>query len=420
VVFDARWYFRGPPSGHLVTVEVLRRLAESVKDNQLTLLMNGTSGERGALQSEFPSAKVIRVANWTMLGTAVGVVPWVLLFTRADVFIGQNFCPPFGARHRWLFVYDAIFLRRPELFSRRERAYLGFLRPLARRAHYIYTISQTERRELCASRLAPSGRIGVFYLAARAEFRDVPTAAIGEVRERLGLPPRYLLCLGRVNVRKNIGVVMEAADQSERVTPECPLVLAGPPDGAQDSDLESRAKALGTRLVRLGFVEQSMVPGLVAGASALISMSEVEGFGLPPVEAMASGTAVIAADAPIAREVLGEGAFLVNDVHDVGEVARAIDRVLGDDDLRDRLVAAGLKVAAGYSWKASVASLWNDIERTRGCPAVSSRAVSSSRMWWVEHRSERRRSDPHQSRDWHKVVRSERRWARRRSSRLGP
>jgi len=163
-----------------------------------------------------------------------------------------------------------------------------------------------------------------------------------------GLPERYLLFVGALEPRKAPEVLVEAYGRARARGLEAELVLAG------GGRLAPRLRAPGVRL--LGEVPRAALPGLYAGALALVMPSWLEGFGLPPAEALLAGTPAIVSDLPAFAENLGDGALRVPP-GDAEALADALVRVAGDGALRARLAAAGAEVVGSLSWERAAREL---------------------------------------------------------------
>ena len=351
VLLDARWYTDGPPSGHLVTRKLIDALTAQDEDAfQYLLLVRGSRADITALRNLHPHWKVVRDPFHNLLLGSVCVVPLVAAAHRVHAVVSQNFCAPWGCPVRIVLIYDAIYERRPDLFTRLERSYLSLIRILAHRSTSILTISSREAAHLRRWNLGAAKPIDIVPLAPRAATRR---SASRLVRPSLEGVSGYLLHLGRVNVRKNIDMVVRAASRARTVTTTHPLVIAGPVEASMVSWVErTQADNPGFLLV-LGKVTDDMVEELLRGASALITLSEDEGFGLPPLEAMAYGVPVIASTGAIAERKLRDAAVVVDFPLDVDAVATAIDSVHTDEGLRAALIAMGKTVAGEYTWPRS-------------------------------------------------------------------
>jgi len=200
----------------------------------------------------------------------------------------------------------------------------------------------------------------VTYLAAEARYCPEPDpAAAAEVRARYGLPERYILYLGGYDQRRNVSTLLRAfAELVRRLGPldEMPyLALAGGLP-AVDSDLtpdpRRLVRELGLELqVRcIGRVREEDKPALYRAADLFVFPSSYEGFGLPPLEAMACGTPVVAAEATSLPEIVGSGGMLVRTT-DGGAGAEALLSLWRDEPRRRALAAAALEQAARFSWR---------------------------------------------------------------------
>jgi glycosyltransferase involved in cell wall biosynthesis len=177
--------------------------------------------------------------------------------------------------------------------------------------------------------------------------------AIAALRARYGLERPYLLHVGRLDPGKNLRTLLAALAELRDGGAPHDLVLAGPPGWKNEGffrllrelDLEGRVRLL-------GYVPDADLPALYTAADVFVFPSLYEGFGLPPLEAMACGTPVVASSRSAMPEVLGDAAVLV-DPRDARALAGAVRRVLDDGPLRSGLRQAGLRRAEAYSWEAA-------------------------------------------------------------------
>lgn len=249
-----------------------------------------------------------------------------------------------------LTIHDVSYERHPEWYPyHRDWLRRAFYRRSARAAAHILTDSEFSRGEIAAAYDIAHDRITVAPLGAAADF--------GEGSAPASLPPGvvapFLLHVGDLHERRNLSVVvkglMEARRRLETQAPS--LVLAGVDRGIGDRlEAEAGERGASDAIVRLGAVSESTLRALYHGAAALVYPSRYEGFGLPLVEAMASGTPVLASRAASIPEVVGESGMLLDpDDHKGWE--DAIVRVITDSVLRARLRTDGLARAAMFTWE---------------------------------------------------------------------
>jgi glycosyltransferase involved in cell wall biosynthesis len=261
--------------------------------------------------------------------------------------------PPAGRTRLVTTVHDLIPLRLPRLVPRRHRWAVRVLLPWAlRRAARVIAVSEATRGELLARyRLRPE-HVVVVPEAADPRFSATTPDETARVRARHGLDGAYVLFVGLLEPKKNLGVLLEAVAHARRAGTWGPtrLAVAGAA-GWGDLALEARVARLGLDgVVRfLGPVPDADLPGLYAGAEAFAFPSLWEGFGLPVLEAMAAGAPVVASRRGAIPEVAGDAALLVEP--EAAPLAAALSRLLADGPLRDRLRAAGRERARTFSWE---------------------------------------------------------------------
>ena len=191
----------------------------------------------------------------------------------------------------------------------------------------------------------------MIYEAADPQFRPQAPEAVAAVRTRYGLPDRYLLCVGTIEPRKNLGRVLAAFERlhAERLTDA--LVIVGKRGWLYDDFFAQLEHSPAKHAVIFpGFVPDADLPAVYAGSQALAFPSEFEGFGLPVLEAMACGAPVVCSNTSSLPEVAGDAALLV-DPDDVAAITAALRRVLADADLAAELRRRGLAQAARFSWQ---------------------------------------------------------------------
>ncbi len=237
------------------------------------------------------------------------------------------------------------------------RLYMRLVSASARRAHAVIADSECSKRDIIRRLGIPAERVHVVYLAADSHYRPVSKAdRLQAVRARYALPEKFLLYLGGFDQRKNVRLIIEAfALMPELYASGYRLVLAGVPLGG-DSAFFPNPRRLAQKVSLpedavqfTGWVAEEDKPALYASAEVFLFPSLYEGFGLPPLEAMACGTPVIASNASSLPEVVGDAARLV-DPSNPSAWAEAIRSVTTDASQRAEMRARGIAQAAQFSW----------------------------------------------------------------------
>jgi alpha-1,3-rhamnosyl/mannosyltransferase len=217
---------------------------------------------------------------------------------------------------------------------------------------HVLTISEFVRREVIAHLGIAPRRVTAVPIGVGREYFDVPAAAVAAARAAFGLPPDYLLCVGTIEPRKNVLTLLRAyAALPAELRGRCPLVLAGGWGWRSDDVAEFvRTEAAGKNVLHLGYTDDRHLPGLYAGARALAFPSHYEGFGLPPLEMLAAGGAVLASTAGAHREVLGPHAHYV-DPRDEAGWSDALARAIREPDWLAEVRRGGRSRARRFTWE---------------------------------------------------------------------
>jgi alpha-1,3-rhamnosyl/mannosyltransferase len=282
------------------------------------------------------------------------VLPLELRRCRPDLAHFPNFNVPLAARAPYvLTLCDIIYYCDPaacpsRLAHRYARAMIALA---ARRARKILTISEYSKREIVRHLGLPAEKVAVVYPAVRADrFRTgMPSVEIEAAKQKFGIHRPYIFYTGNHEPRKNLPALIRAF-RSLATRRRWQLVLGGRLDPRRQSLYDEAADLIAGGDLRLcGEIPEADLSLLYAGASVFVFPSSCEGFGLPPLEAMACGAPVICADSTSLPEVVGDAALLVPP-GDPNALTVALDRVLSSPGLREELRDKGLARARRFSW----------------------------------------------------------------------
>jgi len=280
-------------------------------------------------------------------------LPMHLLRRRVDLLHSPFYTlPAFCPCPAVVTIHDITFDLHPEWFTAKARlAFSGFAAGSARKARHVLTVSERSRQDIITRyRVAPS-RVTAVPLAPDPEFVPIDDPGrLAAVCHKYDLGEEYVLHVGSITPRRNIGRLLDAFGSVRARAPHLRLALVGrvePPSGPLQPEIEARGLAGSVRAI--GYVDQADLPALYAGAAVLAYPSLYEGFGLPVLEAMACGVPVLTASTSCFPEVAGDAALLV-DPMDTEAIAAGLWSLLSEMPVRERLIAKGLARAAAFTW----------------------------------------------------------------------
>jgi alpha-1,3-rhamnosyl/mannosyltransferase len=281
---------------------------------------------------------------------------WFRLRTRMrsyDLYHEPNFIPLPSDIPTVVTLHDLSVLLHPDWHPADRVAHYEryFHRGLKNVRHFL-TVSEFTRQEVMRLLGVPAECVTRTYLGIRSNLKPLSAEATAEALQSTGLRPGYLLFVGTIEPRKNPLLLMRAyCDLPAALRERCPLILAGG-WGWNTAPIAEfhRDEARHRGVVQLGYVGESRLAALYNGARALVFPSLYEGFGLPPLEMMACGGAVLASNAGSIAETVAGRAHLI-DPHDLAGWRAALERVIQDDDWHASLRRGVVEWAARYSWE---------------------------------------------------------------------
>ena len=273
----------------------------------------------------------------------------------ADLYHSPDFVlPPVRRGRAVVTVHDLSFMLFPECAEEGLRRYLDRMVPHSlSRADLVLADSANTQNDLICLLDVPPEKVEVVYPAAEPHFRRVEDPPVlSKVRQKYKVPDSFILSVGTLEPRKNLVRLVKAYRRLKRESAFTPKLLISGREGWLFQDIYKAVADAGLEddVKFVGYVAEEDLPALYSMAEALVFPSLYEGFGFPPLEAMACGTPVVCSTRSSLPEVVGEAAVLV-DPHDVPALADAIHSVIDSPDLRARLVQKGLVQAQKFSWE---------------------------------------------------------------------
>lgn len=268
--------------------------------------------------------------------------------TDADIFYSPSFMPPLYAKIPFVItIHDLMHLF---YYSKVHRMYYKWvIAPLAKRAKKIITVSHFSKQQLIALLGIDERRISVIYNGVDDRFH------LNKIASTFDRP--YVLYVGNRRKNKNIPAMLAAFAQAK-----IPQDIVFAFTGEADENLLQEAKRLGIqeRLKFLGFIPEDKLPQLYKGALLTLYVSLMEGFGLPILESMASGTPVLTSNTSSLPEIAGTAAPCVDPLN-VQDIANGIERLLLNSELRQYYISAGEKRASDFQWEHTAIQTWKTI-----------------------------------------------------------
>jgi len=281
------------------------------------------------------------------------VLPKYARLLNLDAVLFQTFSPKGKSFKSVVFIHDVLFRNYPEFFTWKERLYFKPLKWTVSSADRIITTTEYVKKELISLNyskvvqpidLAPSGVTNIFK-----PYEEQNEKFLKEIKEKYELPHSYLLFAGRLNARKNIQALIKSLLflNDKNIS----LVIVG------DIDWKSpkihhllSVKEIKKRIIFTGAVPDDELAAIHAMAKIFCFPSFAEGFGLPPLEAMASGVPVVVSNTTSMPEVC-DGAALFVDPHNIKDIAEKINELLENKTLYELKKKTGLEWARQYTWK---------------------------------------------------------------------
>jgi len=289
-----------------------------------------------------------------------------ILGGNTDLFIFPNFVawPTSKSARVWSIIYDASYLEHPEYSDKKNRDYLiKFVGKTVERSEKIITISQNAKKEIENHYPLSKNKIEIISPAVDyKEYFPKNKTEVTKVINKYGIDKNYILYTGTLEPRKNIlGILEGYSALPKNILSSYTLVLAGG-KGWLDEEIEEKlAELKELNIIRTGYVADEDLPALYSGATVFVYPSFYEGFGMPPLEAMACGTPVITSNNSSLPEVVGEAGIMI-DAKDTGALTKSIEKVISSKKLQNEMIKKGIVQAKKFSWEESAKKLYELIQ----------------------------------------------------------
>ncbi len=343
---------------HYCILDLIEALAHADTTNEYVIYVNrtfdidklSTADHVNHRKSRFPNQfRLVRIAwEQTMLPSILQKDGIDLLHSPAYV------APLFATIPVVVTIPDVIAFLHPKLCRFANRVHFRlFLPAVAKRARRIITVSETSKRDIMRVLSVSGDRIDVVANGVHSQFTmSISPAILQDVRRTYSLPDHYLLYVGNIEPKKNLERVIEAHSLlRNRYGVRRDLVIVGR-KAWLCADVFKKVRELGTEqsVSFTGYVPRDHLPSLYNLADAFLFPSLYEGFGIPPLEAMACGTPVVASNTPALKEVTAGAALLVDPLS-AEAIAAETNRILTEPELREDVVQKGIECAKLYSWE---------------------------------------------------------------------
>ena len=360
---DAKWFFRGPVSTRVVLQNLLPELFTLFPEHEWIIFLDKKDKQ---LQFPYDSVKIQLEYLWADINmlSNVFLISGKLKSLRLDVIVYQTFPSLVHKVPSISFIHDVLFHEFSKFFTWKERLYFSPLSWLTRNRsdRLIATTEFVSDDLLKYNYTSRSSQIDIVPLAVNKGYKPIENhdpEKLSAVKEKYQLPVQFLLFVGRLNVRKNIENLLKAILLLNDT--QIQLVIVGKADWKTPDLNELLSKPeMKKRIIMTGAVTDEELILIYSMAKIFCFPSFAEGFGLPPLEAMASGIPVIVSKTTALPEVCGNAAIYI-DPEKPESIAIAIDTLLNDVDLYEEQKLKGLRQVKQFSWTHSAKAFMKSI-----------------------------------------------------------
>ena len=364
IAIDAKSFYTGPVSTRIILKNLIPQLVKLFPDINWIIFLDKKDKsldfpcKEKNVHLQYIWADINQVSN-------LFVLPRFLKRHKVDLIIYQMFPSITSSTPSITFIHDVLFRDFPEFFTWKEKLYFFPISFLTRRVNRLMATTEFVAGDLVKyNYVSDRSMIDIVPLGVSANFKPVEQHSslfLESVAKSLQLPDRFLLFVGRLNVRKNLENLLKAVALLK--DKQVPLVIVGKAEwkAPELKNLISNP-IFRKRIIMLENINDQELPAVYALSTLFCFPSFAEGFGLPPLEAMASGVPVIVSNTTSLPEVCGDAAIYV-DPHQPTAIAFAIDSLLGDSTLYSEKKSAGIERAKHFTWKKTALAFMNSVNK---------------------------------------------------------
>jgi len=381
IAIDARWILPAMSGVGVYTRNLIRHISLLDEKNRYVLLFDDEAlmerelyetraAGRGNFSTEILPYSVFSLRN------QVGL-PRKLRQLGVDVFHSPNFMIPLaGMKPKTVVtIHDLIPLLFPHYTGKSKKRrmfwlYKWMMRRISRQADVILADSDCTRKDIVTALKVSEKKVCTIYPGVDEKLSPGP--GTGRIRRMFGISGSFLLCVGRQDPYKNVLTAVKAFElvTKRRNDLSFRMLIVGEKDMRYPEVTEYISRGnLSQKVIATDYLSESDLVDAYREADLLVHLSLYEGFGLPPLEAMACGTPVVSSDRASLPEVLGDAALFTN-AYNAAQAAEGIIAVLSDEQLRGRLISKGKKRAARFSWEETakrVVKIYRRVAAARFC-----------------------------------------------------
>lgn len=350
------------------TLNLLRHLFELDSHNEYILFSNAAK-DIALPEFNYPnvSKKIYHYPN-KLFNIATGIFKIFRIdemMGGVDVMLIPNFLFTNASKKtkQIIIVHDLSFDLYPQFFTLKKRLWHRLISPkkLCQNAKKVIAISKNTKRDIVDYYKVPEQSVSVVYPGiSEIFFQQMPDSYLQIIRSKYNLPENYLFYLGNLEPRKNVLAIIQAFELIEEENLHLVIVGGNAWKYKEIYDYWQKSNKK-ERILFLGYVDAQDKPGLYHMANVFIYPSIYEGFGLPPVEAMAAGTPVVTSFSSSLPEAVGKAGLLV-DPYNYNEISAAIQQILADPKLREELRQRGFEKSNHFHWEKAAREILTIIE----------------------------------------------------------